>query len=128
MRSVLLAVASALIVVELAGAALSQGTPQRITTLAVDPKSLAVGYRATRLVGSTVINDTGELVGRVDDLIVTPADRVPYAVLSVGGFLGVGTRLVVVPTTALDVTNKRLVLHGATRASLILLPGFAYTY
>lgn len=128
MRSVFIAVAAGLITVELASAALSQGAPQRIATVVVDLKSLAVGYRATRVVGSTVINDAGETVGRVDDLIVTPNDRVPYAVLSVGGFLGVGMRLVVVPTTALDVTNKRLVLHGATRASLTLLPGFAYTY
>lgn len=119
---------SVLIAAELASTAFSQGAPQTIATLVVDLKSLAVGYRTTRVVGSSVVNDAGETVGRVDDLIVTPGGKVPYAVLSVGGFLGVATRLVVVPTTALDVTGKRLVLHGATRASLAKLPGFAYTY
>ncbi len=128
MRSILMIAGSVLIAAELASAAFSQGAPQTIATLVVDPKSLAVGYRATRVVGSPVVNDAGEAVGRVDDLIVTPGGKVPYAVLSVGGFLGVATRLVVVPTTALDVVGKRVVLHGATRASLAKLPGFAYTY
>jgi hypothetical protein len=119
---------SVLIAAELASAAFSQGAPQKIATVVVELKSLAVGYRTTRVVGSLVVNDAGEAVGRVDDLIITPGGKAPYAVLSVGGFLGVATRLVVVPTTALDVYKKRLVLHGATRASLAKLPGFAYTY
>lgn len=128
MRAMLMIAGSVLIAVELASAAFSQGAPQRVALLVVDPGSLAVGYRTTRVVGSLVINDAGEAVGRVDDLIVTPGGKVPYAVLSVGGFLGVATRLVVVPTTALDVSNKRLVLHGATKDTLAHLPGFTYTY
>jgi hypothetical protein len=56
----------------------------------VDPQSVATGYRTSKVVGSTVVNEANETVGTIDDLIVTPSEKVPFAVLSVGGFLGMG--------------------------------------
>ena len=64
----------------------------------VDPQSLATGYRTSKVVGSTVINEANETVGTIDDLIVTPGEKVPFAVLSVGGFLGMGTNTSWYPT------------------------------
>jgi hypothetical protein len=49
------------------------------------------------------------------------------AVLSVGGFLGIGTKYVVVPYSTLEVHDKRMVLPGATKESLKSLPEFKYT-
>ena len=46
-----------------------------------------------------MVNEANETVGTIDDLIVTPGGQAPYAVLSVGGFLGMGTKYVVVPFT-----------------------------
>jgi hypothetical protein len=77
-------------------------------------------------VGSTVVNQANETVGTIDDLIVTPTDKVPFAVLSVGGFLGIGTKYVVVPFDSLQVKNKQMVLPGATKDSLKALPAFNY--
>jgi hypothetical protein len=51
---------------------------------------------------------------------------VPFAVLSVGGFLGMGTKYVVVPYSALVVHDKRMMLPGATKESLKSLPEFKY--
>lgn len=86
----------------------------------------AVGYRTSKVVGSTVVNQTDETVGTVDDLIVTKDDKVPYAVLSVGGFLGMGKRHVVVPYTDLEVHDDRVLYRGATKESLESLPEFEY--
>ena len=72
----------------------------------VDQATLATGYRTSKVVGSSVQNEANETVGTIDDLIVTPTDQVPFAVLSVGGFLGIGTRYVVVPANALIVTGR----------------------
>jgi hypothetical protein len=47
-------------------------------------------------------------------------------VLSVGGFLGMGTKYVVVPFSSLQVKDKQMVLPGATKDSLIALPAFKY--
>jgi PRC-barrel domain len=59
-------------------------------------------------------------------LIVTPGEVVPFAVLSVGGFLGMGAKYVVVPYIALKVQDKKMVLPGATKGSLKALPEFKY--
>ena len=93
----------------------------------VDPQSLATGYRTSKVVGSTVVNESNETVGTIDDLIVTPNERVPFAVLSVGGFLGIGSKYVVVPYSALKVQDKQMVLPGATKKSLKSLPEFKYS-
>jgi hypothetical protein len=92
----------------------------------VDPTTLATGYRTSKVVGSTVVNEANETVGTIDDLIVTPGEKVPFAVLSVGGFLGMGTKYVVVPFSALQVMDKKMVLPGATKESLKALPEFKY--
>jgi hypothetical protein len=110
----------------LAPPALAQGTPQTITLMKVDPQTLATGFRVSKVLGATVLNEASEKVGTIDDLIVTPSDKVPYAVLSIGGLLGMGTRLVVVPYDTLKAGDKNMVLPGATRDSLKTLPEFNY--
>lgn len=55
------------------------------------------GWRSSRIVGATVYNDGDERIGTISDLIVTPDGRISEAVLSVGGFLGIGAKLVGVP-------------------------------
>jgi hypothetical protein len=73
-----------------------------------------------------VVNTAGDTIGKIDDLIVTPNEKVPYAVLSVGGFLGMGDKLVVVPYSVLTVTNGKMLLPGATAESLKALPDYKY--
>lgn len=55
------------------------------------------GRRSSRIVGSAVYNDRDERIGTVDDLMVGQDGRISGAVLSVGGFLGLGAKLVAVP-------------------------------
>jgi sporulation protein YlmC with PRC-barrel domain len=125
-RSIPLFIGSAAIVIALSGTAHAQGAPQTLSTMKVDVQSIATGYRTSKVVGSNVVNDANETVGKIDDLIVTPNDKVPFAVLSVGGFLGMGKKYVVVPYDTLEMKNKHIVLHGATKESLKGLPEFKY--
>jgi sporulation protein YlmC with PRC-barrel domain len=113
--------------VMLGAQAFAQGTPQTAGIMKVDPASVATGYRVSKVVGSPVVNEASETVGTIDDLIVTPSEKVPFAVLSVGGFLGMGTKYVVVPYNALQVQDKKMVLAGATKDSLKALFDFKYT-
>ena len=55
------------------------------------------GRRSSRIIGSIVYNDRDERIGTVDDLMVGQDGRISGAVLSVGGFLGLGAKLVAVP-------------------------------
>ena len=100
-RSITLLAGAAVLAAALSGPAFSQGAPQTLSLMKVDPQSVATGYRTSKVVGSTVVNEANETVGTIDDLIVTPNEKVPFAVLSVGGFLGMGTKYVVVPFSAL---------------------------
>ena len=125
-RSMEIMLGTAVIMAALGGPALSQGTPQTAAIMKVDPQTVATGYRTSKVVGSTVVNEANETVGKIDDLIVTPSEKVPFAVLSVGGFLGVGTKYVVVPYSSLQVHDKKMVLPGATKESLKALPEFKY--
>jgi len=125
-RSIILLAGAAVLTASLSGPAFSQGAPQTVTLMKVDPATLATGYRTSKVVGSTVVNEADVTVGTIDDLIVTPGEKVPFAVLSVGGFLGIGTKYVVVPFSSLQVKDKKMVLPGATKDSLMALPEFKY--
>jgi sporulation protein YlmC with PRC-barrel domain len=120
--------AAAIFAVTMTAPAFAQGTPQTVGLIKVDLKSVETGYRTSKVVGSPVFNEEGKSIGKIDDLIVTPNETVPFAVLSVGGFLGVGNKFVVVPYSALEVHDKKIVLRDATKESLKSLPEFKYAY
>ena len=126
MRRLMILASATSLAIMLSAPAFSQGAPQTVTLMKVDPATLATGYRTSKVVGSTVVNEANETVGTIDDLIVTPGGQAPYAVLSVGGFLGLGTKYVVVPFTALKVVDKKMVLPGGTKDALKTLPDFKY--
>jgi hypothetical protein len=92
----------------------------------VDPQTLATGYRSSKMVGSSVSNENNETVGTIDDLIITEGGQAPYAILSVGGFLGLGTKYVALPFTSLKIVDKKVVLPGGTKDALQGLPDFKY--
>ena len=56
-QSIALMVGAAVVAAALSGPALSQGTPQTVTIMKVDPTSLTTGYRTSKVVGSTVVNE-----------------------------------------------------------------------
>ncbi len=103
-----------------------------VAVLVVDVKAVARGYRMTSLIGRDVFNDRDESVGVVDDFIMTreTPDRISFAVLEVGGFLGIGAKLVAIPFDSLQFDQSgdklRIVLPGATRDTLEKLPEFVY--
>jgi sporulation protein YlmC with PRC-barrel domain len=117
---------TALAVTLAAGPALPQAGVQLVK---VDLSVVAKGYRMSKLIGSSVINDKNEKIGTVDDVI---ADRdkkqLNFAVLQVGGFLGVGGHLVAVPYDSLviDDTGQKITLPGASKDELKKLSQFNY--
>jgi len=83
-------------------------------------------HRATRLLGSKVETPRGESLGRLEDLIVDPDDgRVAAAIVSMGGFLGIGEKLTAIPLPALtyDEAAERFVLD-VDRDTLRRAPAF----
>jgi hypothetical protein len=100
---------------------------QAVELVAVDVTTLAKGYRTSKLTGSSVMNDQNEKIGTIDDFIID-GERVLFSVLQVGGFLGIGGRLVAVPYQSLviDDTGSKIMLPHATKEELKKLPEFKY--
>jgi sporulation protein YlmC with PRC-barrel domain len=100
---------------------------QGVEIVAVDVKTVGRGYRASKLKGAQVTNDKNEKIGEVDDLVIG-RDKVLFAILEVGGFLGVGKRLIAVPyeSLVLDETGRKIQLPGASREALRKLAEFKY--
>jgi sporulation protein YlmC with PRC-barrel domain len=101
-------------------------TSQTVDLAKVDVQKLSAGYRASKVIGSSVLNDTNEIIGKIDDLLVSPDGKAPFVVLSIGGFLGIGARLVVVPYDSLKLVENKIVLPVGTKDTLKMLPEFKY--
>ena len=126
-KTMFLASAAIIGVMLLATHANAQGVPQSVEITKVDVQKVAAGYRASKVVGSSVVNDANQTIGKIDDLLVTRDGKEPYAVLSVGGFLGMGTRLVVIRYDSLKFADNKIVLPGGTKDGLKMLPAFEYS-
>ena len=126
-KTILLASAAITSVSFLAAPAKAQGVPQAVEITKVDVQKVAAGYRASKVIGSSVINAANETIGKIDDLLVTRDGKEPYAVLSVGGFLGMGTRMVVIHYDSLKFADNKIVLPGGTKDGLKMLPAFQYS-
>jgi sporulation protein YlmC with PRC-barrel domain len=62
-------------------------------------------YRASDLIGATVLDDRGERVAKVDDIVVSTEDDKLHAVLAIGGFAGFGAKLISIPFDDLQITS-----------------------
>jgi sporulation protein YlmC with PRC-barrel domain len=65
----------------------------------------AFDYRASDLIGAPVLDDRGERVAKVDDIVVSTEDGKLHAVLAIGGFAGFGAKLMSVPFADLQITS-----------------------
>jgi sporulation protein YlmC with PRC-barrel domain len=81
---------------------------------------------ASTLEGDEVVNNVGEDLGHIEEIMVdVTTGRVAYAVLSFGGFLGMGNKLFAIPWSSLqlDAVNERFILN-IDKESLENAPGF----
>jgi sporulation protein YlmC with PRC-barrel domain len=99
------------------GSGAPRTTPANIALVIVALSELRPTYPVSELLGRPVINDFGEDIGRIDDLMLEE-DRVAFAILSVGGFLGIGAHQVVVTFDSLLIDDDEVVLPGATKETL----------
>jgi sporulation protein YlmC with PRC-barrel domain len=92
------------------------------TKVAPEPRVLA----ADTLVGDRVVNLQKEDLGKIEHLMIDlGTGRIAYAVLSFGGFLGMGDKLFAIPWSALavDTVEKRFILN-VEKDLLNRAPGF----
>ena len=98
------------------------------TTMADDTTYMTADQklRASKLIGSSVYNDQNQKIGSIDELLVDQNHDITSAVLSVGGFLGMGSKLVKVPYQTLHVANDKIVMAGASKDELKGMPTYSF--
>jgi sporulation protein YlmC with PRC-barrel domain len=84
-----------------------------------------------RMSGTRVFNAKAEVIGTIGDIVLGADGRAVTAVINVGGFLGVGSKLVAVPYSSLKigpvVEGSRVLLVDATKEQLQAAPAYVAT-
>ena len=70
-------------------------------------------WRTSKVVGLNVYNDRNESIGAINDLLMDKSGNVKAAVISVGGFLGMGSRLVAISFDKLKFSDTPVAYSGA---------------
>src|SRR6185369_639472 len=70
-------------------------------------------WRASKMVGLSVYNDSNESLGSINDLLMDKSGNIKAVVIGVGGFLGVGEHLVAVSPDKVKFVNEPVVYAGA---------------
>lgn len=88
-----------------------------------------VDQDAAKMIGQDVVNHEGDEVGTIENLLITDTDNVEYAIISVGGFLGIGEKLVAVPKINLQLNKDKgnILLKNVTKEQLESAPEFDYS-
>ena len=82
--------------------------------------------KASSIIGTDVVNPKGDNLGDIKEVVIDPhSGKVAYAVVSFGGFLGMGTKLFAIPFSSFkyDATSNDYVLDIA-KERLEAAPGF----
>ena len=91
-------------------AGIEQDSSMSTSTMAYNPKDYD---------GKRVINANGDKVGEVEKLVISTGDQQVYAVIGVGGFLGIGEKDVAIPLEQLQPQGEDLTLaSGITEDEL----------
>jgi|SRR5665213_1526895 len=63
-------------------------------------------WRGSKLIGANVYGQDNVSIGSISDVLIGSGGKIQAVVVGVGGFLGVGSKDVAVPFTALNITRK----------------------
>src|ERR1700676_803077 len=84
--------------------------------------------RVYRLIGRKAVGAGGQTVGKVEDLLLDRDQKVVAVIVSVGGFLGMGSKSVALPAGRVDISqaygDQRVVTIDASKKELIAAPAF----
>jgi sporulation protein YlmC with PRC-barrel domain len=104
------------------GAAIVGSHRDTVTPAGPGPEVMA----ATTLDGDRVLSADGDDIGKLKDIMLdVRSGRIAYAVLSTGGFLGIGDKLLAIPWSALTLdVDRQCFLLAMSSARVKNAPGF----
>jgi hypothetical protein len=99
--------------------------PSKMTSGQMGDQSLQGPQRASQIKGMSVKNPEGQDLGKIDDLVIAEDGTIKYAILSHGGLLGIGDKLIPIPWKALRPgDDKKYLTVNITKETLERAPNF----
>lgn len=100
------------------------------TPFSISPRGaevLATGWSVKKeFIGEPVHDAEGQEIGTVDDVIVGREDSLIFAIVGIGGFMGLGTYDVAIEFSRFKLGKYGLLLPDANKETLQGLPQFVY--
>jgi sporulation protein YlmC with PRC-barrel domain len=113
------AAALALTFAPMPGGAFAQDNTSATGTVVAPPTAVD----AAKLIGRSVVNTNGDTVGKIDSVVIDQSGKVRYAIVGVGGFLGIGKKDVALAWDQLTISeNGEKVTTTVTKDQLAALP------
>jgi sporulation protein YlmC with PRC-barrel domain len=110
------ALASTALLVTVASAQTPTTTTDRAGTASgastISSSQVQGDWRASKVVGLSVYNDSNEKLGSINDLLMDKDGNIKAVVLGVGGFLGMGEHLVAVPLDKVKFATEPVAYAG----------------
>jgi sporulation protein YlmC with PRC-barrel domain len=92
----------------------------------IDDAALAGSARGSKLIGSKVYQGDAA-IGQIEDVLVDlDHSTLTAVILSVGGFLGVGDKLVAVPVGQIKIGSEAKFTTDLTKEQLVSAPAFDF--
>ena len=76
--------------------------------------------------GKPVVNDHGDEIGVLHDIIIAPDQSASYVIIAAHQFAGISEHDVAIPVGQLDFAKGKLMLAGGTREAIKAMPRFEY--
>src|SRR5580698_10178665 len=116
-KTTMAALAGTALLATVASAQTPTATTDRTNAAASDTVSssqLQGDWRASKVVGLNVYNNSNEKLGSINDFLMDKSGSIKAVVLGVGGFLGMGEHLVAVPLDKVKFVNDPIVYAGTS--------------
>jgi sporulation protein YlmC with PRC-barrel domain len=124
MRSYIMIVAVAMVAFTAAAPAMAQNEAQSYPAYMTSDHNM----RTSKLIGLPVYNDQGAKIGTIDDIMLPAKGGETTAVISVGGFLGVGSKLVKIPLSHVSFTSGKPTMMGdGSKTAMMAMPYYTYS-
>lgn len=119
-KSVAAGLAGSALLATLAFAQTPTATTDRANNMApaaASDSSFQGNWRTSKVVGLNVYNSENQSIGSINDLLTDKSGNIKAAVISVGGFLGVGSQLVAVPFDKVKFVNEPIAYTGVANTA-----------
>lgn len=93
------------------------------------PANLTYTMNAKKLLEMDIVDGNDNDLGKIDDLVLSHNEKVTYAIVSAGGLLGIGDKLIAVPLNDLKINEQdEKIVVNLSEDQLKSIPEFKYEY